>query len=203
MLAQCARCASVSAAAATALALLLLAVLGRSNARAEHFAFDRQRTEVHFVYTMLFVARRGRFTEVSGALDYDDAKPEASRVAATIATNSLSTGAPIIDNELKGASFFNVKAAPAIDFKSRKVQPQGKGAAEVAGDITINGITRPATLKITVQPYTDPKLKNEAGARIFRATTRILRSAFKMSGWSFAVADEVDIEIAAVLRPGK
>jgi polyisoprenoid-binding protein YceI len=203
MLVQCARCASVSAAAATALALLILAAIGPSNARAEHFAFDRQRTEVRFVYTMLYVAMLGRFTEVSGAVDYDDAKPEASRIAARIATDSLTTGAPIIDNELKGASFFNVKDAPVIDFKSRKVQPQGKGAAEVAGDITINGITRPATLKITVQPYTNPELKHETGARIFRGTTRILRSAFKMTGWSLAVADEVDIEIAAVLRPRK
>ena len=150
---------------------------------------------------MLFMNHRGRFTEVSGALDYDDAKPEASRVAAKIATKSLTTGAPIIDNELKSAAFFNVKAAPVIAFASRAVQPRGKGAAQVAGDITINGITRPATLNITVQPYSDPALKHETGARIFRATTRILRSAFKMTGWALAVADEVDIEIAGVLRP--
>jgi polyisoprenoid-binding protein YceI len=200
MLPECVRCAS---AAAAVLALLLLAVLDPSNARAEYFAFDKKRTEVRFAYTMLFATHRGRFTEVSGALDYDDAKPQASRVAATIATESLTTGAPIIDNELKGAAFFNVKASPVIAFKSRAVQPQGSGAAEVAGDITINGITQPATLKITVQPYTDPELRHEAGARIFLATTRIQRSAFKMTGWSLAVADEVDIEIAAVLRPRK
>jgi polyisoprenoid-binding protein YceI len=181
-------------------ALLLLALaLVAAPAHAGRFSFDPKRTEVSFVYTLLFVTHRGRFTEVSGTLDYDDEKPGASRVAATIKTNSLTTGTPMIDKELKGASFFNVKAAPVIAFKSRAVEPQGEGAAEVAGDITINGVTRPATLKIAMQPESEPQLNGEAGARTFRARTRILRSAFNMKDWSLAVADEVDIEIAGVL----
>lgn len=170
-------------------------------ARAERFQFDPHRTEVSFVYTMMFMTHRGRFTDVSGTIDYDDSKPEAARVAATIKTASLTTGAPIIDHELKGAAFFNAQAAPVIAFRSRSVKPTADGTAEVAGDITVNGITKPAMLKITVQPSTEASGHHGAGARLFLAKTRIRRSAFNMTDWAFAVADEVDIEIAAVLRP--
>ncbi len=133
-------------------------------------------------------------------MDYDAARPEKCQVIATIATASLTTGVPIFDYELKGASFFNAKDSPVIAFKSRLVKPTGEGAAEVSGDMTINGITKPVSLKVNVRALNDPALKHNAAAREFVATTRIQRSAFKMTGYRSLVADDVDIEIHAILR---
>jgi polyisoprenoid-binding protein YceI len=172
-------------------------------AHASEFKFDQRRTEVRFAYTMALATQRGRFSKVNGTLDYDEAAPEKSKITALIDAASLGTGDPLVDNELKGTGFFNVKTAPIITFKSLAVQSLSATEADVAGDITINGITKSVTLKVSIAPHDDPALKHDSGARKFIAKTRIQRSAFNMTGYSSLVADDIDIEIEAVVRPAK
>jgi polyisoprenoid-binding protein YceI len=170
-------------------------------ARADRFVFDQRRTEVRFVYKVAYSTQRGRFTKVSGTLDYDEESPGKSRVSASIATASLTTGEALVDNELKGAGFFNVEAAPVITFRSLGVRSGSATAAEVLGEVTVNGITKPVTLKVSITPHTDRALKYDTGARKFIATTRIQRSAFNMTDYQAMVDDAVDIEIDAIVRP--
>ncbi len=118
--------------------------------------------------------------------------PEKSKISASIAAASLTTGEALVDNELKGAAFFNVMASPVIAFKSLAVRPQSATAAEVSGEITVNGITKPVTLKVSLVPHDDPALKHDAGARQFVATTRIQRSAFKMTDYQSMVDDDIE-----------
>jgi polyisoprenoid-binding protein YceI len=188
----------------TALIVLLAAeiiVAAAPIARADRFVFDQRRTEVRFVYKVAYSTQRGRFTKVSGTLDYDEGAPGKSRVNASIATASLTTGEALVDNELKGAGFFNVEAAPVITFRSLGVRSGSATAAEVLGEVTVNGITKPVTLKVSITPHNDPALKYDRGARKFIATTRIQRSAFNMTDYQAMVDDVVDIEIDAIVRP--
>jgi polyisoprenoid-binding protein YceI len=188
----------------TALSVLLAADLiaaAAPTAHAARFEFDKRRTEVRFVYKMAYSKQRGRFTKVSGMLDYDEAAPEKSKISASIAAASLTTGEALVDNELKGAAFFNVVASPVIAFKSLAVRPLSATAADVSGEITVNGITQPVALKVSLEPHDDPALKYDAGARKFIATTRIKRSAFNMTDYQSMVDDDIDIEIDAIVRP--
>jgi polyisoprenoid-binding protein YceI len=187
-----------------ALAILLAAELIAATtppAHAGRFEFDQRRTEVRFVYKMAYSTQRGRFTKVSGTLDYDEAAPEKAKISTSIATASLTTGEALVDNELKGAAFFNVEVSPVIAFKSLTVRPNSATAAEVTGEITVNGITKPVTLKVSLKPHDDAALKYDAGAREFIATTRIQRSAFNMTDYQSMVDDDIDIEIVAIARP--
>lgn len=179
----------------------LLVALAPPPAFAGRFEFDQHRTEVRFVYKMAYATQRGRFTKVSGTLEYDEAAPEKSKISASIAAASLTTGEALVDNELKGEAFFNVAASPVIAFKSLAVRPSSATAADVSGEITVNGITKPVMLKVSLKPHDDPALKHDGGAREFLATTRIQRSAFKMTDYQSMVDDDVDIEIAAIVRP--
>lgn len=194
--------------APTSLRMALLALLaaeltvaGAPAADARRFEFDQRRTEVRFIYKMAYATQRGRFTKVSGTLDYDEAAPGKSKINASIASASLTTGEALIDNELKGASFFNVENAPAIAFKSLAVRTESPTTASVSGEMTVNGITKPVTLQVRIEPHDDPALKYDAGARRFVAKTRIQRSAFNMTDYRAMVDDDVDIEIDAIARP--
>lgn len=178
-----------------------LVVASALPANARRFEFDQRRTEVRFVYKMAYSTQRGRFTKVSGTLDYDEAAPEKSKIRASIVAASLTTGEALVDNELKGAAFFNVETSPVIAFKSLSVRPHSATAADVSGEITVNGITKPITLKIVLEPHDDPTLKYDAGARKFVGTTRIQRSAFNMTDYQSMVGDDIDIEIDAIVRP--
>ena len=179
---------------------IALSVLASQPVRAENYVFDQNHTEVRFAYLMGPGKQQGRFSHVDGTLQFDEATPEQSQVTATVATASLETGQPIIDDELKGSDFFNVKTEPVLTFKSRSVRSTGAGAAEMTGDITVNGITKPVTLAVTLRAHDEPALKWSAGAKEFIATTRIRRSAFNMNSFESMVGDEIDIEIDAVAR---
>lgn len=188
----------------TALPTLIVTALITAAAPPAHagrFEFDQRRTEVRFAYKVAYSTQRGRFTKVSGTLDYDEAAPEKAKISAAIGAASLTTGEAIVDSELKGAAFFNVKASPVIAFKSLSVRPLSATAADVTGEITVNGITKSVTLKVSLKPHDDPTLKYDAGAREFVATTRIQRSAFNMTDYQSMVDDDIDLEIVAIARP--
>jgi len=204
---QFSECASpVKAPASLRIALLAflaaeLTVASAPAVQARRFEFDQRRTEVRFVYKMAYATQRGRFTKVSGTLDYDEAAPGKSKINASIASASLTTGEALIDNELKGTDFFNVEGSPVIAFKSLEVRTDSPTTAKVAGEMTVNGITKPVTLQVRIESHDDPALKYDVGARRFFATTRIQRSAFNMTSYRSMVDDDVDIEIDAIARP--
>jgi polyisoprenoid-binding protein YceI len=150
---------------------------------------------------MALSTQRGRFTKVSGTVDYNPAAPEKSKIRASIAAASLSTGEAFVDNELKGVAFFNVEASPVIAFRSVAVKSRSPTAADLAGEITINGITKPVTLKVSLSPHDDPALKFDSGAQKFVAKTRIKRSAFNMTKYQALVDDDIELEIDAIVRP--
>jgi polyisoprenoid-binding protein YceI len=183
---------------------LIFAGLWTSESRAENYAFDTKATEVRFTYQLGFVSQSALFAEVMGTVDFNERTPQRSRVDAVIKTASLKAGEPIIENELKGSSFFNVAAQPEIRFKSRAVKSTGKNSAELTGDLTMNGVTRPVTLQVAFYPKgsTVPAQNGTQAAAgpFFSATTQIKRSAFNMTAYEFLVADEVGIEINAPLR---
>jgi polyisoprenoid-binding protein YceI len=178
----------------------LFVVFAGGPAHAAHYVFDKRRTEVRFAYFMGPAKQNGRFTQVDGTLQFDDNAPERSRVTATIATASLQTGQPLVDDTLKSSDFFNVVAAPVMTFHSRSVRPTGTDTAEMTGDITVNGITKSVTLRVSLRPHSNPALKYSIGAREFIAKTRIKRSDFNMTAYQSMVADEIDIEIDAIVR---
>ena len=181
--------------------LAVISIFSVSPAQAARYVFDQKRTEVRFAYKMAYSTQRGRFTKVSGTLDYNPASPEKSKVSASIDAASLTAGEAYVENELKGAAFFNVKAAPVISFKSLVVQPRSPSAAEISGEITINGMTRPVTLNVSIAPHDNPALKYDRGAQRFVAKTRILRSQFNMTKFMSVIDDEVELEIDAIVRP--
>lgn len=197
------RARATACGAPAALAFGVLLAQTAAPAHAGRYEFDQRRTEVRFIYKMALATQHGRFTKVSGTLDYDQAAPEKSKVSASIDAASLSTGEAIVDSELQGASFFNAAASPVIVFKSLSVKPHSAELADLTGEITINGITRPVTLKVSLAPHDDPALKHDAGSHKFVAKTRILRSAFKMTKYKALVDDEIDLEIDAIVRPKK
>lgn len=166
-------------------------------AQAENYIIDSKRTEVRFSYVMAFATQRGRFSRVEGNLEFDERAPQKSLVVAKIATASVETGQPIIEDTLKGPEFFNAKAAPSLTFRSRSVKSTDADTAQITGDMTINGITKPVTLT----KHENPALKYSKGRKRFVGKTKISRSAFKMTSYADMVADEIGIEIDAIVRP--
>ena len=177
------------------LATALLLAPAAASAETASYKIDANHTQVFFTYAHNGMAHlSGRFGDVSGTFDFDAADPTASRIAVTIPIESLSTGVPKLDAHMKSPDMFDAAKYPTATFTSTKVTGAGTNRLQVAGDLTIHGVTRPATFDVTVN-YLGPHPRSKAPAAGFDATTTIKRSDFGVDYGAPNVADEVTIRI--------
>ncbi len=111
------------------------------------WTLDKNHAELAFSAKHLMVSTvRGRFEDVEADIHLDETLPERSHVTAVIKTASLNTGTAERDAHLKSADFFDVEVYPEMRFESTSVQRKGD-RFELAGNLTIKGITHPVTLR--------------------------------------------------------
>ncbi len=91
---------------------------------------------------------RGHFKNVHGRLVFDPASPQDSEVEATIDARGIWTGEPNRDAHLRSADFLDVDNYPEITFRGNQVEVLGNHDYNVTGELTIRGVTRPATLRV-------------------------------------------------------
>ena len=160
---------------------------------------DPSHSQVGFSVKHLVISNvRGEFSKYEGKVALDEADVTRSTVEATIDAASVDTRVADRDNHLRSPDFFDVAANPSITFKSTKVSKAGKDRLEVAGALTLRGVTRPVVLDVAVTP----EVKGMYGEtrRAFSATTRISRKEYGLT-WNKAieagpvVGDEVTISL--------
>lgn len=177
--------------------LALGLVLAARPGGAASYTFEPKHTEVRFACSIGLGTQRGRFTRVDGQVEYEPAAPDTTKVSARVATASLTTGEPMMDDTLKGSDFFNVGSYPRMIFVSRSVHATGAHTAVMKGDMTVNGITRPVKLAVSIA---QSEAKRGRDALEFVARTHIKRSLFNMTAFPAMASDDVEIEIDALLR---
>ena len=134
---------------------------------ANSYALDAGHSRVGFKVRHMMVSwTRGHFTKVSGDIRYDPAAPARTTARVTIDVSSIDTGEPKRDGHLRAADFFDVANHPTMTFVSTGVSGVTKDGFDLTGDLTIKGVTRPVTLKVTdVQgPVKNPWGKHVVGA---------------------------------------
>jgi polyisoprenoid-binding protein YceI len=165
------------------------------------YQIDSQHAGAHFkVRHMMISYVKGEFGHITGTVEFDPSNLAACWIEASIEAATVSTREPQRDEHLKSSDFLNVKRYPAITFRSMKVVSQTKDRYDVAGDLTIRGVTRAVNLHVdSVTPeIKDPDGRWRRGAS---ASTRIERKDFGLT-WNvvlesggFVVGDYVEIKI--------
>jgi len=144
-----------------------------------------------------------RFDKTSGTLNFDPDRPENSTVFITIDPASVSTGLPEFDKTLATDSkYFDAQTYPQITFVSTQIVKTGESTADITGDLTFRGVTKPVTLKTTF--YGAGKSFGNPGKTLgFSAETTLLRSNFNMTHLtSFGIGDQVTIKIETEFNEG-
>jgi len=123
----------------------------------------------------------GTFRDFDGSFSFDSAKPEEAKVNVTLKTASLFTNHAERDKHVLGKDFLNASKFPEATFVSTKVVPTGKDAqgrqtADVTGDLTLMGVTKPIVIKaVFLGEGKDPWGGYRAG---FEGTSSINRQDF-------------------------
>jgi polyisoprenoid-binding protein YceI len=146
-----------------------------------------------------FTTWYGDFTGASGVLQLDPAHPAESRLEVSVPTSSVSTTNAKLDGELKGPDWFDAARFPTISFKSRQVTPTGPDRADVVGDLTLHGVTRPATLHARFNAAGVNPL-DKAYTVGFEVSGQIKRSEFGLSKYVPLVGDDVSLIISAAFE---
>jgi polyisoprenoid-binding protein YceI len=73
----------------------------------------------------------------------------------TIDATSVDTANRKRDTHLRSADFFDVEHHPTIDFVAQRIRPNGDGTAEITGELTAAGTTRPVAFTAQVTESAD------------------------------------------------
>jgi polyisoprenoid-binding protein YceI len=130
--------------------VLFTTLIAAAALSAETYTIDSVHSSVGFSLRHLVSKFTSGFTKVSGTINYDAAKPEASSVEATIAIDSVATANEKRDNHLKSPDFFDAAKFPSATFKSKAWKKTGENTFDVTGDLTIKDVTKEVVLKTTL-----------------------------------------------------
>jgi polyisoprenoid-binding protein YceI len=168
-------------------------------AAADTYGIDKAHSEVVFSIKHLVSKVSGKFQDFEGKIAIDRAKPEASTAEFTIKATSINTGETRRDDHLRSPDFFDVAKNPEITFKSSKVTAKSKDAFEVAGELTMRGVTKPVVLAVSfLGDIKDPMGNEKAG---FEVTTTLNRKDFgivwnrALDQGGFVLGDDVKVTI--------
>lgn len=172
--------------------LACLAWISSSALAADRYKIDPEHTFSTFEYSHWGLSlQRGRFDKNSGLIELDpDAKT--GSIDIQIDAASVDTGLDIFNDVLRSEQFFDAAQFPKIIFKSTAMHFDEDRLTQVDGDLTIKGVTRPATFEIT---YFNCRfmilyLSRACGANGF---TKILRSDFNVGRFVPFVSDAVTL----------
>ncbi|GBQ37045.1 polyisoprenoid-binding protein [Gluconacetobacter azotocaptans] len=150
---------------------------------------------LHFGFTNY----SGVFSNVSGTLTLDPKTPSASTLNVIIPIASVQTTSAKLDEELKGAQWFDAAQFANATFTSTKVTVTGKGRATVSGTLSLHGVTRPETLQVRfIGAGVNPLDKKYTVG--FEATGTIKRSDFGVKMYVPYVGDAVELRIAGAFE---
>ena len=161
----------------------------------ETYTVDSGHSFPRFSYSHFGLSTQlSKFNKTTGTLVLDAAARTGS-VDVVIDMKSVDTGSTAFNGHIQGEDFLDTARFPTASFKSTKVVFDGDKPSAIEGNLTIKGVTKPVTLKVTHFVSTaHPMLKKPAiGAD---ASTVIKRSEFNAGKFAPNVGDDVTISLA-------
>lgn len=181
----------------TLTALALGSALLAGQAMAADYVIDKQGQHAfvnfkisHLGYSWLW----GTFKDFDGTFSFDAAKPEASKVSVTLKTASLDSNHAERDKHLRSEDFLNVSKHPTATFESTSVKSTGEGTADITGNLTLNGVTKPVVIAAKfIGEGKDPWGGYRAG---FQGSTKLALKDFDIQKDLGPASQEVELIIS-------
>jgi polyisoprenoid-binding protein YceI len=132
------------------LAILALALLPTSShAQAPVFAVTPNQSTINF-HVKASVDLTGQFKTWTATLNFKSVDATSGVLDIKIEAATVDTGSGMKNSKLKSKDFFNVDEDPYITFHSTQVTQTGPLTFDVLGTFTIRGVSKPETLKLTI-----------------------------------------------------
>lgn len=166
------------------------------------YQIDPGHTQIVFAYDhMGFSNNLGIIAEPTGTLTLDPKNVAAAKVSVDVPIANLRTGVAKLDEHLMKPDFFDAAKFPKATFVSTDVKADGPTSAQITGNLTIKGVTKPVILD--AEFYGAGKAPAMMGGKEnvgFVATGAVKRSDFGMNYGVPMVGDNIELKIVAAFQ---
>jgi polyisoprenoid-binding protein YceI len=141
----------------------------------------------------------GVIAGAEGTLKLDPARLADTQLEVSVATQTVLTPNDKLTGELKDPEWLDSAKFPKATFVSKKVTATGPGDADIAGELTLHGVTKPLTLHAHfVGAGPNPMKKTYTVG--FDATGVVKRTEFGVVKYAPYIGDEVTLTIHAAFE---
>ena len=170
-------------------------LLGAGPAGAQGVVADK--SEIKFVSKQMGVNVEGRFRRWNANIVFLPNAPAKSRAEFDIDLSSVDLASDDSEAEIKKPEWFDAKKFPAARFSSTSVKAVGGDKYEVAGKLSLRGVTRDCLVPITVK-------KDSAGNSVAEGTFTVKRLDYNIGAvglWADpdTVANDVLVQVRITL----
>jgi polyisoprenoid-binding protein YceI len=109
-----------------------------------------EKSQIAFVSKQMGVPVEGSFKRFDAQVAFDPKKPEGGSVVLQIDTASAGFGIPMSDAELPKPTWFDTTHFPQASFRSSAIKALGEGRFEMAGKLTIKGVSKAVTVPVSI-----------------------------------------------------
>lgn len=109
-----------------------------------------EKSQIAFVSKQMGVPVEGSFKRFDAQVAFDPKKPEGGSVVLQIDTASAGFGIPMSDAELPKPTWFDTAHFPQASFRSSAIKALGEGRFEMAGKLTIKGVSKAVTVPVSI-----------------------------------------------------
>lgn len=161
------------------------------------YTVDPAHSRVGFAVKHLGIATvRGEFGAFVGGLELGE---DAITAYGTVQAASVDTNEAQRDEHLRSGDFFDVERFPEIAFRSTSIRPVDEDTFEIAGELTMHGITRAIQLTAEIQgsevdPWGNERVALEITGRLNRADFDMKFNQVLGSG-NMLVSDKVKLSL--------
>jgi polyisoprenoid-binding protein YceI len=179
------------------LALALTAALTGAAVAAD-YAVDANHTQATFTVTHLAISRVSGKVPVTAGTVTLGANDVPTAISMTLSAKDIDTQSADRDRDLRGADWFEVDKFPTMTFVAKSVTgtPQ---ALNIAGDLTMHGVTKPVTFTAKeLGKTTDARGRTHVG---YSAATTLDRRQWNLNwgrttpGGSLVAGNDVTIDL--------
>lgn len=161
---------------------------------------DKAHSGIDFsIKHMMISTVKGSFNNFDAVIEADPQDLTTANIEFTVDISSIDTRNSDRDAHLKSADLFEVEKYPNITFKATKIVKTDENEYDVTGDVSMHGITRPETFKVTFEgqgkdPWGNEKVGFSAEGKLKRSDYGITYNAVLETG-GVLIGDQVKVFI--------
>ena len=170
-----------------------------------NWKIDPAHTEIAFKVKHLMISNvRGYFKEFDGTIMMSDDNFINASISFTANTSSVDTNNSMRDEHLRSADFFETEKFPTLSFVSKSITSLGENNFNVAGDLTMHGVTKEIALETilngrVVDAYGSNVISFDINGSLNRTDFGLVWNAAIETG-GVIVSEEVKLEINAEFK---